>query len=769
MGKKEQYTVGLLVSGIMDEVTKNVCKGVFQEAKQLDINVVVLPGKYPERDLSDNRELMYEYQYNTVFSYARRENIDALIINLGSIGCFASSKSMEAMLKQYKEIPCVLLSAKMDGYVSVNFDNYQGIRDGLEYLIEQVGCKKFGMIGGSLDNTDALERKNTFVETLLVHGIKFEEKMYVEGDFSRRSTEAYRKLLDDNPELEAVFCVNDEVAMGLYEELRHRGIQPGKDIYVLGYDDTVMSAKMTPSLSSVRADAGRLGEEAVRMVTRMLNGEKVADTMIPTRFIRRDSIPAGSGEVEMNQKKGGEITFEDIFFRLCHEEMQEKMEKLRASYCKMLETLYINCEQNMNGFDGALDIMHYVDEFLNLGGMEYADVDILMNHMEEVYRKLLAGKDDKSKFELRDIFTIIYKKMIRAMNSQFGNIQEHKDSENYAMKLFVQDMLQFERGRDQSYKTLLENLDWLQVKNAAIYMLPKPVLHLDRENFQRPEELYLKAVLKQGKVSTVPANKQKRKISEIYSNSLTGTKQRWNKVLLPLFFKEMVYGILICDMTEKIYDNGEFLVNQISSAIKMITLLQANEKIQQQLEDNLAALKAHNIELDTISKRDVLTGILNRRGFYSEAEKEVAKNRKKNMDTLVIYVDMNNLKIINDRYGHEEGDYSLKLIGSFLKEMVEESGIAGRIGGDEYACAMAYDGNDEGKETLEILNKKFTDFNRKSPKPYNITVSAGACIIGTEEALTLKEALLQADTRLYEVKQHRKKDVVKQTTQADFS
>lgn len=307
------------------------------------------------------------------------------------------------------------------------------------------------------------------------------------------------------------------------------------------------------------------------------------------------------------------------------------------------------------------------------------------------------------------------------------------------------------------------------MKNAAIYMLPKPVLHLDRENFQRPEELYLKAVLKQGKVSTVPANKQKRKISEIYSNSLTGTKQRWNKVLLPLFFKEMVYGILICDMTEKIYDNGEFLVNQISSAIKMITLLQANEKIQQQLEDNLATLKAHNIELDTISKRDVLTGILNRRGFYSEAEKEVAKNRKKNMDTLVIYVDMNNLKIINDRYGHEEGDYSLKLIGSFLKEMVEESGIAGRIGGDEYACAMAYDGNDEGKETLEILNQKFSDFNRKSPKPYNITVSAGACIIGTEETLTLKEALLQADTRLYEVKQHRKKDVVKQTAQADFS
>jgi len=88
MSGKERYIVGVLSSGIMDEVTKYVCKGVFQEAKQYDINVVVLPGKYLERDLSDNQELMYEYQYNTLFSYVRKENIDALIINIGMYWVF---------------------------------------------------------------------------------------------------------------------------------------------------------------------------------------------------------------------------------------------------------------------------------------------------------------------------------------------------------------------------------------------------------------------------------------------------------------------------------------------------------------------------------------------------------------------------------------------------------------------------------------------------------------------------------------------------------
>ena len=74
--KEKRFTIGVLVSGIMDEVTKCVCNGVLQKAKQADVNVVIFPGKYLERDLSDNRELMYEYQHNTIFSYATKENVD---------------------------------------------------------------------------------------------------------------------------------------------------------------------------------------------------------------------------------------------------------------------------------------------------------------------------------------------------------------------------------------------------------------------------------------------------------------------------------------------------------------------------------------------------------------------------------------------------------------------------------------------------------------------------------------------------------------------
>lgn len=757
---KKRFTIGVMVSGIMDEFTQYICKGALREAKAADVDVIVFPGKYWERDLSDNRELMYEYQYNTIFSYAER--VDALIIAAGSIGCFASKEGMEALLSKYTGIPCVLIAAKMEGYTSVYFDNYQGIKEGLEYLIEKRNCTKFGMIGGSLENTDAYERKQTFIEVLKAHGIKFAEKMYVEGDFSRRGTNACRKLLDDNPGIEAIFCVNDDTALGLYEELKRRGLQAGRDISVLGFDDTVAAAKAIPSLSSVRADSARLGAEALRMAIQMVQGEKIASKVLSTQFVLRDSFSRNDTEQKgerLQHAKDYAERFEEIYYRYCHEETKDEMGRLGAAFGRMLETLDENAEICFSSSQGYMEIMLCADEFLNLGGVEYADIDKLMLTLEEIYATLRKKQTErKGRSELRNIIFRIYRKIVRSMNGLMSCMKETEENENYEMKLFVQDMLSFEKGRDQSYSVLLEKLDWLHIKNAYIYMFPEPVLHLYKEKFKAPEELLLKAVLKDGEVSTVPVSSQKRKTDEAFENE---SDKRSNRVAFPLFFNEMIYGMLLCDMTESLFVNGEFLVNQMSSAVKMIALLEANEKIQSMLEENVSVLKEHNIELDTISKSDVLTGILNRRGFYGEAEEIVKKCRQAGVNVLAGYVDMNNLKIINDRYGHEEGDFSLKLIGRFLKELVEARGVAGRIGGDEYAFVMDYDGGNDGEEVLAELYEKFEAYNVESDKPYNITISAGACIMYPDGDLSLHEALQQADEKLYEVKKLRKKDVAK--------
>ena len=198
----------------------------------------IVPGKYIDRDLSGQADLMYEYQYNTVFSYIKKENIDAIVCTADSIGCFSSKKKTRELLAQYRDIPCVLIASKLEGYPHVVFDNQSGIREGLEYLIREKGCTCFGMVGGSEENSDASERRRTFEEVLRENDIPFEERQFAQGDMSCRCVRECAKLLEDNPDLEAVFCANDEIAMAMYEAVKQRALFPGKDIFVLGYDDT---------------------------------------------------------------------------------------------------------------------------------------------------------------------------------------------------------------------------------------------------------------------------------------------------------------------------------------------------------------------------------------------------------------------------------------------------------------------------------------------------------------------------------------------------
>lgn len=762
--RRKRVTIGVLVSGILDEFTKYVCKGALEAARGADVNVVIVPGKYIDRDLSGQADLMYEYQYNTVFSYIKKENIDAIVCTADSIGCFSSKKKTRELLAQYRDIPCVLIASKLEGYPHVVFDNQSGIREGLEYLIREKGCTCFGMVGGSEENSDASERRRTFEEVLRENDIPFEERQFAQGDMSCRCVRECAKLLEDNPDLEAVFCANDEIAMAMYEAVKQRGLLPGKDIFVFGYDDTAAASKVDPSLSSIRADSAKLGEEAVRMVLSILGGARMDSHIVPTRFIMRDSFARTWNDEERTAREndGDDSGFEDVFYWYLHEESNGQIEVLRAAYEKMIHELTEGFAGQVPEHPERREIMKSVEAFLGLEGVEYADMDKLSEVMEDIYGVLLGQqRDDYGRYQLRDFFSKIYRKMALAMNKQFGSMKQKKERENYEIKLFVQNVLQFDNCRDESYGLLLSNLEWLGIRNAAIYLLSQPRLHLFGEPFRAPSNLHLKALLTDGRTGTVALEEQKQRIETLFENPYVHSDARFERVLLPLFSNEAVYGILFCDMDESLFVNGEFLVNQISSAIKMLTLLRMNGEIQEQLEENLATLRAHNIELNQISRSDMLTGILNRRGFFEEANELIDRRKTQGKRTLLLYVDMNNLKIINDRYGHEEGDFSLKTIGRILTETVDAGGVVGRIGGDEFACAMEYDAASDGSEMLSVLYQQFEHFNASSEKSYNVTVSVGVYLIEPGNTAVLEEALACADEMLYLEKQHRKKSVQK--------
>ena len=760
----KRVTIGVIAGGITDEFTKYVCKGAMVAARAADENLVIVPGKYIDSDLSDRPELMYEYQYTTAFSYPQKENIDALVVSLGSVGCFTTEEKQLELMQKYEGIPCVLVASKLEGYPHVVFDNSTGIKEAITYLIEKNGCTCFGMLTGNDGNNDSRERKQAFIEVLADHGIAVTDRNFCVGELSDWCMDACAKLLDDNPGLEAVFCANDAMASAMYKELKRRGLQPGRDVYVLGYDDTIAASQADPSLSSVRADPAKLGEEAFNMALRLAKGEQVEDCVVPTYFIMRDSFVRSWNEEEQRVQKSDEddAGFENVFYWYMHEGTHDQIEEARAGYKRMMQAL-------RNGFEGCMphrqkrrQIMGFVDEFLGMKGLEYADMDNLLMIFEHVYSTLIAQQaDDYGRYRLRDFFAKIYRKLVVVMNRQFGIDKNRKDADSQNLKLFAQHVLQFETSDDDNYRLVLSELSCMGVRDAAIYMLPQQQKHLFREPFEAPDYLYLKAAMKDGIAQSVVKEDQKLTLADIIENKYLQSEERFERVLFPLYSNEQVLGILICSMEESLFVNGEFLNSQVCSAIRMLLLLRANEEIHRQLAENLEALKAHNTELSRISRSDMLTGILNRRGFYDDAEKKLAYCRQEGKRVLVLYVDMNNLKVINDRYGHEDGDFALKTIGRLMVETVGEDAVVGRIGGDEYVSVLEYDHGSDGTELLQKLHMKFEAFNADSEKPYNVTVSAGICLLEPGDMRTLDEAMISADEKLYMEKQLKDKNVEK--------
>lgn len=128
---------------------------------------------------------------------------------------------------------------------------------------------------------------------------------------------------------------------------------------------------------------------------------------------------------------------------------------------------------------------------------------------------------------------------------------------------------------------------------------------------------------------------------------------------------------------------------------------------------------------------------------------------------LAVYADRNNLKIINDRYGHEEGDFSIRLVGQFLQDSIGKRGVCGRIGGNEFACLVPCSDETMSRDLYRTLHSAFDIFNRTSEKAYNITVSTGFYLLPKDMDSTLPEMLAHADAMLYEEKQKRDKNVAK--------
>lgn len=166
---------------------------------------------------------------------------------------------------------------------------------------------------------------------------------------------------------------------------------------------------------------------------------------------------------------------------------------------------------------------------------------------------------------------------------------------------------------------------------------------------------------------------------------------------------------------------------------------------------DITGRRALEDELRAMSLRDDMTGLYNRRGFSLLAEQRLKDDRRSGSTLTMVYADVDNLKSINDSFGHNAGDIALTLCAQALEETFRESDIVARIGGDEFVVLA----EDDTRELAAVAMRLEQELDRRtaaSGLKFPVSLTIGFAHSRPPHELSLDELLQRADEFMYERK-----------------
>lgn len=216
-------------------------------------------------------------------------------------------------------------------------------------------------------------------------------------------------------------------------------------------------------------------------------------------------------------------------------------------------------------------------------------------------------------------------------------------------------------------------------------------------------------------------------------------EEEGNVMFLPLHVLEQTIGYVAMVYNPEqanMYFTYQFVMN-ISNALENTRIHQR----QQAIIDNLNLKSVH----------DPMTGLFNRRGFYQRVEGVYSQCIARGNLLVVISVDLNGLKQINDTYGHADGDIAISTIGKALVHVFPREFTCARFGGDEFIVSGQVESEEQVEDYCGQVKRYLEDFNRDSGKPYQVSGSIGY-VARVPSGISLDEFIKAADEKMYEDK-----------------
>ena len=214
--------------------------------------------------------------------------------------------------------------------------------------------------------------------------------------------------------------------------------------------------------------------------------------------------------------------------------------------------------------------------------------------------------------------------------------------------------------------------------------------------------------------------------------------------------KEVVSGIFQKIKTEGNFKNKEinFKINDYEKTVLLISACKLSFEEQDTILVgfiDITVQKKSAEELHVQATIDEMTQILNKRaGLALLTEKIINKEQ-----FVVVFIDIDGLKLVNDTFGHQEGDNYIKTVVQKMKESLSENDFLFRYGGDEFIMVVNAEGEINSNQRAEGILKKINNITQEEQKPYKMLISYGIAKYDNTSSETAEEILARADAQMY--------------------
>ena len=228
-----------------------------------------------------------------------------------------------------------------------------------------------------------------------------------------------------------------------------------------------------------------------------------------------------------------------------------------------------------------------------------------------------------------------------------------------------------------------------------------------------------------------------------------GLSGRWTNILQVLSEANTPFGSLIMEYSPDFRSRYEAVrtrfsetIGSLRAALKLKQLNQALQEVSQKLE--------------TQSLTDEMTGQYNRRGFLTLGSRQIAYCRRQQETFGIYFIDLDGLKQINDRWGHEAGDMAISTFAQVLQGIFRETDLVARLGGDEFTVLTPNTNAADFPLIKQRLDAAITVANCSMAKPWKLAFSIGVAFSPPGDLTSLDGLMQQADQVLYQEKRRKK-------------